>query len=358
MLKSFIRKLVDRQDLTEGEMVDAMESIMGGEATHAQMASFLTALRMKGETVDEITGAARVMREHATPIRPRRRPAASGSDPVVSIDRDEINVEEETIVDTCGTGGSGTNTFNISTTTAFVLAGAGIRVAKHGNRAVSSRCGSADVLEALGVSVDVTPEVVEECLAEIGIGFLYAPLLHSAMKHVAPVRREMGIRTVFNLLGPLSNPARASCQVLGVYRKELTGVLANVLGRLGSRRAFVVHGSDGLDEITITGPTYVAELQDGAVREYTLRPEDFGLASAPAEAIRGGDAVENARIVGAVLGGEKGPRRDVVLLNAGAALVVAGAAPDLAAGIQLAADSLDSGQALEKLRQLVEATNG
>jgi len=348
MLKNFIRKLVEHQNLTEGEMVDAMEAIMGGEATHAQMAAFLTALRMKGETVDEIAGAARVMREHATPIRPRS---------AVSIDRDEINVEEETVVDTCGTGGSGTNTFNISTTTAFVLAGAGIRVAKHGNRAVSSRCGSADVLEALGVNVDVTPEVVEECLGTIGIGFLYAPLLHSAMKHVAPVRREMGIRTIFNVLGPLSNPAKASCQVLGVYRDELTGVLARVLGRLGSRRAFVVHGSDGMDEITIAGPTRVAELRDGEVREYVVSPADFGLPAAPAESLRGGDARENAAIVRSVLGGEKGARRDVVLLNAAAALVVAGAATDMAAGIEQAREVLDSGRALEKLRLLVEATN-
>ncbi|MBI5016554.1 MAG: anthranilate phosphoribosyltransferase [Deltaproteobacteria bacterium] len=357
MLKVFLRKLVERQDLTEGEMVDAVEAIMGGEATHAQIAAFLTALRMKGETVDEITGAARVMREHATPIRPRRRAVAVGAEPVVSIDRDEINVEAETIVDTCGTGGSGTNTFNISTTTAFVLAGAGVRVAKHGNRAVSSQCGSADVLEALGVNVDVTPEVVEECLAEIGIGFLYAPLLHSAMKHVAPVRREMGIRTVFNILGPLSNPARASCQVLGVYRAELTGVMANVLGRLGSKRAFVVHGSDGLDEITITGPTRVAELRDGAVREYDLAPEDFSLKRAPAEEIRGGDAAENARIVRAVLRGDKGPRRDIVLMNAAAALVVAGVSADLSAGVRLASESLDSGRALEVLEKLVQATN-
>lgn len=348
MLKQFIRKVVEREDLAEGEMIDAMEAIMGGEATHAQMAAFLAGLRMKGETVDEIVGAARVMREHATPVRPRS---------AVSIDRDEINVEEETIVDTCGTGGSGTNTFNISTTTAFVLAGAGVRVAKHGNRAVSSRCGSADVLEALGVNVDVTPEVVEECLGTIGIGFLYAPLLHSAMKHVAPVRREMGIRTIFNVLGPLTNPARASCQVLGVYRDDLTGTLARVLGRLGSRRAFVVHGSDGMDEITLTGPTRVAELRDGEVREYELRPEDFGLAAVPPERLRGGDAAENARIVRAVLEGEEGPRRDVVLLNAAAALVVSGAAPDLAAGLGAAREVIDSGRALEKLRLLAEATN-
>ncbi|MBI5440770.1 MAG: anthranilate phosphoribosyltransferase, partial [Deltaproteobacteria bacterium] len=293
MLKEFIRKLVEGIDLTEGEMVRAMGAIMGGEATHAQMAAFLTALRLKGETVDEIAGAARVMRERATHIRAFPTELPAGREPVVSIDRDEINVERESIVDTCGTGGSGTNTFNISTTAAFVLAGAGVRVAKHGNRAVSSRCGSADVLEALGVNLDVTPTVVEECLAEAGIGFLYAPLLHSAMRHVAPVRREMGIRTIFNLLGPLSNPAGASCQVLGVYRRDLTRVLAEVLGRLGSRRALVVHGEDGLDEITITGATHVAELDRGAVREYELRPEDVGLPRAPAESIRGGDAQEN-----------------------------------------------------------------
>ncbi len=205
MLKEMIHRLVEGEDLSEGQMIDAMEAIMAGEATHAQIAAFLTALRLKGETVEEITGAARVMRERATPIRVGRR-----SDPVVSIDRDEINVDYETMIDTCGTGGDATNTFNISTTTAFVIAGAGLRVAKHGNRAVSSRCGSADVLEALGVNLDVTPEVVQECIETIGIGFLYAPLLHSAMRHVAPVRREIGIRTVFNVLGPLTNPARSA----------------------------------------------------------------------------------------------------------------------------------------------------
>ena len=355
MLKEFIRKLVERQDLTEGEMVEAMEAIMGGQATHAQIGAFLTALRMKGETVDEIVGAARVMRERATRIRVPRRPQSDAS--VVSIDRDEINVEEETIIDTAGTGGSGTNTFNISTTTAFVLAGAGVKVAKHGNRAVSSRCGSADVLEALGVNLDVTPSSVEACLAEIGIGFLYAPLLHSAMRHVAPVRRETGIRTIFNILGPLSNPAAAPCQVSGVYRQDLTGTLARVLGRLGSRCAMVVHGSDGMDEITVTGPTHVAELRDGEVREYEIRPEDFGIERAPAEAIHGGDAQENAAIVRSVLRGDRGPRRDVVLLNSAASLAVAGAAADMASGIGIAADSIDSGRALEKLDRLVEVTN-
>lgn len=352
MLKDVIHKLVEGQDLSEGEMIDAMEAIMGGEATHAQMAAFLTALRIKGETVEEITGAARVMREHATPIRVRGRPA-----PVVSIDRDEINVEHETIVDTCGTGGSGTNTFNISTTTAFVLAGAGLRVAKHGNRAVSGRCGSADVLEALGVNLEVTPEKVQECIEEIGIGFLYAPLLHSAMRHVAPVRREMGIRTIFNILGPLTNPAGASHQVLGVYRKELTGTLARVLGRLGSERAFVVHGSDGLDEITICGPTHVAELRSGTVEEYDLYPEEYGLDCAPPESIHGGNAEENAEIVRQVLQGERGPKRDVVLLNSAAALVVSGGSNDMTGGVRVAGEVIDTGKALEKLDRLVEITN-
>ncbi len=349
MLKEWIRKLVDGRDLTRGEMIDAMEALMGGEATPAQTAAFLTALRLKGETVDEIVGAARVMREHATPI-----PVPG---PGVSVDRDEINVEYETILDTCGTGGDATHTFNISTTTAFVVAGAGVTVAKHGNRAVSSRCGSADVLEALGVNLDVTPDQVAGFLAEIGIGFLYAPLLHSAMRHVAPVRREMGIRTIFNVLGPLTNPAGAHRQVLGVYRGELVGVLARVLGELGSERALVVHGADGLDELTITGPTRVAELRGGVVREYEVRPGEFGLDEAPVGAIRGGDARENAAIVRAVLSGEPGPRRDVVLLNAGAALAVAGVAPDVAAGVRLAGEVIDAGRALEKLDRLVEASN-
>ncbi|MDF1552498.1 MAG: anthranilate phosphoribosyltransferase [Deferrisomatales bacterium] len=352
MLKELIHKLVDGIDLSEGETVDAMEAIMGGEATHAQMAAFLTALRIKGETVAEITGAARVMREHATPIRVPRSPR-----PVVTVDREEINIDLETIVDTCGTGGDQTHTFNISTTTAFVIAGAGVPVAKHGNRAVSSRCGSADVLERLGVNLDVTAEVVEQCIAEVGIGFLYAPLLHSAMKHVAPVRREMGIRTIFNILGPLTNPAAAPCQVLGVYREDLTGKLAAVLGRLGSRRALVVHGGDGLDEITITGPTHVAEWRDGVVVEYDIRPEQLGLACAPAAEIAGGDAAENAAIVRAVLDGARGPRRDVVLLNAAAALLAADVVEDMAAGVELAAQVIDSGAARAKLDQLVERTN-
>jgi anthranilate phosphoribosyltransferase len=351
MFKEMIQMLVQGEDLTEGQMVEAMETIMGGEATHSQMAAFLTALRMKGETVSEITGAARVMRERATPVKP------TGASEVVDIDREEINVERETMVDTCGTGGDATNTFNISTATAFVLAGAGLTVAKHGNRSVSSLCGSADVLEALGVNLDVTTEAVQKCIGEIGIGFMYAPLFHSAMKYVAPVRREMGIRTVFNILGPLANPAGAKRQVLGVYKKELVPVMAEVLGKLGAKRAMVVHGADGLDEITITGPTHVAELVAGEVKEYDLTPEQFGLSCASLEEIKGGNAIENAEVITRVLAGESGPCRDVILLNAAAALCVAERAADFKEGVALAAEAIDSSAAKGKLAALVEATN-
>jgi anthranilate phosphoribosyltransferase len=349
MFKEMINRLVNGEDLTEGQMVDAMETIMGGEATHSQMAAFLTALRMKGETVAEIAGAARVMRERATPM-------TLGVE-VVDIDREEINVERETMVDTCGTGGDSTNTFNISTATAFVLAGAGLTVAKHGNRSVSSLCGSADVLEALGVNLEVTTEVVQSCISKVGIGFMFAPLFHSAMKHVAPVRREMGIRTVFNILGPLANPAGARRQVLGVYKRELVPVMAEVLGRLGAVRAMVVHGGDGLDEITITGPTFVAELNAGVVTEYEVSPEQFGIPVSTLEDIKGGDAGENADIIRKVLGGEPGPCRDVVLLNAAAALYVAERTPDIKGGLVLAAEAIDNGSSRAKLTALVEATN-
>lgn len=322
-----------------------MEGIMGGKATDAQIASFLTGLRMKGETVEELIGFARVMRAKASPVHPRSDvgTALSGTD-------------REMLVDTCGTGGDATDTFNISTATAFVLAGAGVRVAKHGNRSVSSLCGSADVVEALGVRLDLTPEAVGRCIDEVGIGFLYAPLLHSAMRFVMLARREMKIRTVFNLLGPLCNPAQASAQVLGVYSERLTEMMAQVLCALGSRRAFVVHGSDGLDEITITGESKVSEVRDGDVRTYYVAPEDFGLERRPIEELRGGDARENARIIRSILSGAGGAHKDVVLLNAAAGLVAGAKVDSLREGIEGARKSIDSGQALSRLDQLISLT--
>ncbi len=349
MLKQAIQKVVSRSDLSEEEMEAAMEVIMTGQATPAQIGAFITALRLKGETIEEITGAARVMRRKATRIRVK--------DDQINIDRDEINLDMETIIDTCGTGGDGTNTFNVSTTTAFVVAGCGLRVAKHGNRSVSSLCGSADVIESLGVNLDVPPAVVEKCLNQVGIGFLYAPALHGAMKHAIGPRREIGIRTIFNILGPLTNPAGANVQVLGVYEKDLTPVLAEVLGKLGSRSAFVVYGEGSLDEISIAGKTQLSELKDGRVDTYTIEPEDFGLPRANLDDIRGGDAQENAGIILSVLKGEPGARRDIVLLNAAAALVAAGRATDFPDGITQAAEAIDSGRALEKLEGMKKITN-
>jgi anthranilate phosphoribosyltransferase len=304
---------------------------------------------MKGETVAEITGAARVMRERATPIR-----VGKGA---LDIDRDDINIDQETILDVVGTGGDGTNTFNVSTTVAFVVSACGVKVAKHGNRSVSSACGSADVLEALGVSLDVTPETVERCIAEIGIGFLFAPALHGAMKHAIGPRREIGIRTIFNILGPLTNPAGADCQVMGVYREDLVEPLARVLKNLGCRRGFVVCGSDGMDEITLTGSTRVAEVTQESVTLSTLRPEDYGLPLCTMADLRGGDAKGNAIIVRAVLGGEKGPKRDVVLLNAAFALLAAGKVDDVTNGMNVAAEAIDSGRALAQMTKLAALTN-
>ena len=348
MIREAIAKVIENQDLTEGEMVDVMDQIMGGEATPAQIGSFITALRMKGETVAEITGAAKVMRARATPIR-------VGA--VVDLDREEINADRETILDTCGTGGSGTKTFNVSTAVAFVVAGCGIKVAKHGNRSISSACGSADVLEQLGVNLDISPETVEQCIAKIGIGFLFAPALHGAMKHAIGPRREVGIRTIFNILGPLTNPAGADRQVLGVYQESLVEPMANVLCGLGCKRGFIVHGMDGMDEITMTGPTRVAEIRDGAVTISTIEPEDFGLTRCKLEELQGGDAVRNAEIVTAILNGEKGPHRDIVLFNAAHALVAAGVAEDVADGLQKAAASIDEKRAKGKLEELVAFTN-
>jgi anthranilate phosphoribosyltransferase len=348
MIKEAIAKAIRREDLSQGEMEQAMDEIMTGQATSAQIGAFLTALRMKGETVDEIAGAARVMRAKATRI--------DVSNHLLNIDRDEINVEDETILDTCGTGGDGTNTFNVSTATALVAAGAGVRVAKHGNRAVSSVCGSADVLECLGVRLDISPEAVASCIRDLGIGFLYAPVFHGAMKHAAAPRRELGIRTIFNLLGPLTNPAGATVQVLGVYDQGLTDKMAHVLRKLGSREAFVVCGEGTFDEISICGPTRLSHLKDGVVKSFDVVPEDFGFTRSPAEAIRGGDAQENARIIRQLLDGEPGPRRDIVLMNAAAAFMVAGLDGNLKAGIERAAGSIDGGHAREKLNALIQYT--
>lgn len=333
MLKKLIARVIDGADLGEDEARVAMELIMNGEATPAQIASLVTALRMKGETVEEITGCARAMRSRATRVLTRH--------PLV--------------VDTCGTGGDGGGTFNISTTAAFVVAGAGVTVAKHGNRSVSSRSGSADVLEALGIRLDLTPEQVGRCLDEIGIGFLFAPSLHGAMRHAAGPRREIGFRTIFNLLGPLTNPAGAQAQLLGVFRPDLTEKLARVLKNLGTVHALVVHGG-GLDEITLSGPTRVSEVVNGEIRTYEVEPEELGLRKAPPEALQGGEPCDNALITLEVLQGAGGPRRDVTLANAGAALVAAGAASDLRAGVRLAEDSIDSGRALAKLIALRKLT--
>ena len=334
-IREAIEKLVNRSHLSEAETIEVMNQIMTGEATPLQVASFLTALRMKGETVEEITGAARVMREKAH----------------------RVKVGTKMVLDTCGTGGDQKGTFNISTTSAFVVAGAGLNFAKHGNRSVSSQSGSADVLGALGVKVDAPKQRVESCIEKIGIGFLFAPLLHEAMKYAVQPRRDIGIRTVFNLLGPLTNPAMASHQLIGLYSGELVPTIAHVLKNLGSVRAMVVHGIEGLDEISLCGPTKVAELRDGKVEEYTLEPERFGLTKCQLEDLHGGTAEQSAAIVRGVLQGNKGPARDVVLLNSGAALYVGGAAASIQEGTRIAAESIDSGKAQQKLEQLVQMTN-
>ena len=328
-----LHALIGHTDLSREQMLDVMRQIMSGELTPAQIAGILVGLRMKGETVDEIAAAAQVMRELSTKVHVAK---------------------DEHLIDTCGTGGDGIQTFNISTVCAFVAAAAGASVAKHGGRSVSSTCGSADVLEALGVNVNLTPEQVARCINEIGIGFMFAPNHHSAMKHAAPVRRELGVRTLFNLLGPLTNPAGAKRQVMGVFDKTLTGKLAQVLQQLGSKHVLVVHGADGMDEITFTGDTHVAELKNGQVTEYTVNPQQFGMPLHRAEDIRVHDAGESKRMVLAVLEGKAGPARDIVLLNAGAAIYIAGLADSLQNGIAKAGQAIDSGAAKGKLRQLVE----
>jgi anthranilate phosphoribosyltransferase len=335
MIKEAISKVVTGASLTEAEAEAVMREIMQGEATDAQIAAYITALRMKGETVEEITGSARIMREKSVHIR----------------------LEAPYQVDTCGTGGDLSHTFNISTTAAFVVAGAGVSVAKHGNRSVSSKSGSADVLQALGINIEIPSARVEACLAEVGIAFLFAPMMHLSMKYAIGPRREIGIRTIFNLLGPLTNPAGVNAQVMGVYAADLTGPLAMALGKLGLRRAFVVHGMDGLDEITITDRTKVSEYRDGGVNDYFMHPSDFDLPAGRPEDLKGGDAAANAAITVEVLRGGSGPRRDIVLLNAAAGLVAAGKAKDFRDGIRVAAESIDSGAAMQKLEALKKFTN-
>ncbi len=334
-MPSAIRAVTERRDLSREEMQSVMSTIMTGEATPAQIGGFLIGLRMKGETIDEITAAAQVMRELAT----------------------RVDVSGEHVVDIVGTGGDGSSTFNISTASCFVVAAAGGKVAKHGNRSVSSKSGSADLLEAAGVNLDVSPEQVAKCVNEVGVGFMFAPKHHGAMKHAIGPRKEMAVRTIFNILGPLTNPAGAPNQLLGVFSKELVEPLAHVLANLGSHHVLVVHSEDGMDEISIGAPTFVAELKDGVVTSYTIAPEDFGMQRADLASLKVEDAAESLTVVKSVLANEEGPARDIVVLNAGASLYVAGLADSLSAGVEKAAEVLASGAALTKLDDLVKASN-
>lgn len=336
MFTQSLKRLTGRVNLSENETSEIMNFIFSGHATPVQIAAFMTAMATKGETFEELAGAARAMRSRARRIQVIKKP----------------------VVDTCGTGGDGAQTFNISTASAFVVAGAGAVVAKHGNRSVSSKCGSADVLEALGVNLDADPELVEESVNEIGIGFMFAPKFHGAMKYAAPVRKELGIRSIFNMLGPLTNPAAASCQLIGVFAPELTEMFASALNLLGVKRAFVVHGHDGLDEISICADTRISELNDGMVRTYEISPEQFFGEKADPETIAGGDAQENAAIIEGIFRGEKGPKRNIILINSAAALVAAEKASDLKEGIRLAEESIDSGSAMRKLDALVKFMKG
>jgi anthranilate phosphoribosyltransferase len=347
MITDAIHRIANhRQSLSREEARAVMSQVLTGKFTDAQIAALLVALHMKGETVEEIVGFAEAIRAAAVPLdlSPTHAVDVSGT-------------ERDALVDTCGTGGDASGTFNISTATALVVAGAGVRVAKHGNRSVTSKCGSADVMEALGVNINLPSARVAACLEEVGIAFLFAPAIHSAMKYVQSVRRQLRLRTVFNLLGPLTNPAHASGQVVGVYSAALVEKLAEALSMLGLRRALVVHGLDGLDEITITGPTRIAEVRDGSVRTYEVTPEEFGMTRGTLDDISGGDAAANAEIIREILGGKKSPRRDVVLLNTAAALVAAGRADHLADGLPLASNSIDSGAAATKLEALVQFTS-
>jgi len=331
MFRENLSKIVQRKDLTEAEMSQMITDIFSGDITDAQIGAFMAALATKGETFEELAGAAQAMRRKAQ----------------------RIQVSQPTVVDTCGTGGDGAKTFNISTTTAFVVAGCGVTVAKHGNRSISSQCGSADLLEALGVKIDLQPELVEEAVGEVGIGFMFAPVFHGAMKYAANARKEIGLRSIFNMLGPLTNPAAANCQLLGVFAPELTEMFANALKRLGAKRAFVVHGHDGLDEISICAPTRVSELNDGIIRTYDINPEQYFGRLADPEDLRGGPPDQNADITKRILNGDQGPQRDIVVFNAAAALTAAGKSKDLNEGIELAGQSIDQGAAAAKLDALI-----
>jgi len=335
MFNADLQEIIAGTDLNEQQMSQMITHIFSGEITDSQIGAFMGALSTKGETYQELTGAAKAMRKKAK----------------------RLQVNNSVVLDTCGTGGDGTNTFNISTTTAFVVAGCGVTVAKHGNRSVSSQCGSADLLESLGINLNLHPEIVEEGIGEIGIGFLFAPLYHGAMKYAANARKEVGLRSIFNMLGPLTNPAGANCQLLGVYAPELTEMFTQALKAMGTKRAFVVHGHDGLDEISVCAPTRISALNDGMIKTYDLSPEQFFGHSADMHDLLGGSPTDNADITARILKGELGSRRDIVLLNAGAALVVAGKAADMNAGIRLAEESIDSGAAAEKLKQLIQFTN-
>lgn len=334
MIKVAINLLVNGMNLSESEIVECMKEIMEGMATDAQIGSFLTALRIKGETVEEITGAAKIMREKAITIK-----------------------APEGVLDTCGTGGDMSHTFNISTTTAIVVSACGVPVAKHGNRSVSSQCGSADVIEALGIKIDLPPEKVEKCLFETGFGFLFAPLFHPAMRYAIGPRRDMGIRTIFNILGPITNPAGARRQLLGVFSGSLTERLAMVLGNLGAVDAMVIHGKDGLDEISISDATKVSRFKDGKVQSFSIVPEDFGIVRSDIDSIRGGTKEDNASIILSILNGERGSKRDIVLMNSAAALMVAGKAEDFTTALAIAVEGVDSGRALRKLEEIKRFSN-
>ena len=335
MINELLNKIENKNNLTEKESEEIFTAIMSGNMDTDKIVDFLVSLAKKGETIDEITGAARVMRKLSL----------------------KINADSKDLLDTCGTGGDSSNTFNISTVSAFVASGAGCRVAKHGNRAVSSKCGSANLLEALGVKIDTDKEKVEECINKIGIGFLFAPKFHTAMKNAMPARQKIKKRSIFNILGPLTNPAGAKFQLIGVYDKDIVETVANVLNNLGSEHALVVHGKDGLDEITTCDVTFVAELKDKSIKKYTIEPETFGITRTDKKNLQGGDVDLNKKIGEAILRGKKGPMRDIVLLNAGASIYVSGVAGSIKEGIVLAAKSLDSGKALSKLEDLIRITN-